>query len=160
VTAVGSREGGFSTPVLVMLVAILVLLLGGVSVDLWRVIAEHREITTLVDGAAIAGATAVDEELLYAGPELEPQLDEAEAIGRVCDYLARNGVELSCPGAVDVQVGAFDITVTLEREVDVTLLRLLTLAGGSTDPIAVGSTSTAVLQRSTPSTSRGELPWR
>lgn len=143
-------EGGFSTPVMVLFVALLVLLLGGVSVDLWRVVAEHREIATLVDGAAIAGATAVDEELLYTEPGVEPQLDEAEAVFRVCDYLARNGVELSCPGQVDVVVGIDDITVTFERDVDVTLLRLLTLAGGSTDPIAVGSTSTAVLQRSGP----------
>jgi uncharacterized membrane protein len=149
-TAFRYGEGGFSTPVMVMFVAILVLLLGGVSVDLWRVVAEHREITTLVDGAAIAGATAVDEELLYTEPSLEPQLDEVEAVFRVCDYLARNGVELSCPAQVDVVVGLTDITVTFERDVDVTLLRLLTLAGGSTEPIAVGSTSTAVLQRSAP----------
>ena len=143
-------EGGFSTPVMIVFVAILVLLLGGVSVDLWRVVAEHREITTLVDGAAIAGATAVDEEVLYTQPALDPQLDAAEAVGRVCDYLVRNGVELSCPGEVDVVVGVTDITVTFERDVEVTLLRLLTLAGGSTDPIAVGATSTAVLQRSAP----------
>ena len=120
-----SGEGGFSTPVIVLFVAILVLLLGGVSVDLWRVVAEHREITTLVDGAAIAGATAVDEELLYTEPELAPQLDEVEAVFRVCDYLARNGVELSCPGQVEVVVGIADISVTFERDVDVTLLRLL-----------------------------------
>lgn len=149
-TPVWRNEGGFSTPVMVMFVAILVLLLGGVSVDLWRVIAEHREITTLVDGAAIAGATAVDEDLLYTEPGLEPQLDEVEAVDRVCDYLARNGVEQSCPGDVDVVVGVTDISVTFSRDVDVTLLRLLTLAGGSTEPIAVGSTSTAVLQRSAP----------
>ncbi len=143
-------EGGFSTPVMVLFIALLVLLLGGISVDLWRVIAEHREITTLVDGAAIAGATAVDEELLYAEPGLAPQLDEAEAIARVCDYLFRNGVAASCPGDVDVVVGVADLTVTFERDVDVTLLRLLTLAGGSVDPIEVGSTSTAVLQRIAP----------
>ena len=47
-------------------------------------------------------------------------------------------------------VGVADITVTVERDVEVTLLRMLTLAGGSVDPIAVGSTSTAVMQRSAP----------
>ena len=96
------NEAGFSAPVMVMFVAILVLLVGGISVDLWRVVAEHRRITTLVDGAAIAGATAVDEEQLYTEPGLAPQLDEAEAVGRVCDYLARNGVAQTCPGEVEV----------------------------------------------------------
>jgi len=143
-------EEGFSTPVFVLFIAMLVLLLGGVSVDLWRVVAEHRKVTGLVDGAAVAGATAVDEQRLYDEPELDPVIDEALAIGRVCDYLARNGVELRCPGDIVIDVAGTEITVGFERDVDVTLLRLLSLAGGTTDPIAVGSTSTAVVARGLP----------
>jgi hypothetical protein len=119
-------------------------------VDLWRVVATHRRVTGLVDGAAIAGATAVDEARLYADPDLEPVLEELEAIDRSCDYLARNGVDLTCPGEIEIEIGTVDVTVRYTRDVDVTLLRLLSLAGGSTEPIAVGSTSTAVLQRSLP----------
>ena len=143
-------EGGFSTPIFVVFIGLLVLLLGGISVDLWRVVAEHRKVTGLVDGAAIAGATAVDEDRLYANPDLEPWLDEAAAVDRACDSLARNGVELACPGEVSIDVGTVDITVAFDRDVEVTLLRLLSLAGGSTDPISVGSTSTAVIQRGLP----------
>ena len=136
-------EGGFSTPIFVVFIGLLVLLLG-------RVVAEHRKVTGRVDGAAIAGATAVDEDRLYANPDLEPWLDEAAAVDRACDYLARNGVELACPGEVSIDVGTVDITVAFDRDVEVTLLRLLSLAGGSTDPISVGSTSTAVIQRGLP----------
>ena len=141
-------EGGFSTPVFVVLVALLVLLLGGISVDLWRVVAEHRKLAGLVDGAAIAGATAIDERRLYETPGLDPVLDAEIAVARVCDYLARSGVEQPCPESVTVVVGATDVSVTVEREVDVTLLRLLTLAGGDTEPIAVGATGVAVARRS------------
>jgi hypothetical protein len=144
------REAGFSAPVFILFVALLVLLVGGVAVDLWRVVATHRRVAGLVDGAAIAGATAVDEERLYSDPDLEPWLDEQEAVARACDYLVRNGVDLTCPGEVEVAVGTFEITVAFERGVEVTLLRLLSLAGGSVEPIAVGSTSTAVLQRGLP----------
>lgn len=143
-------ESGFSTPVIVVLIAMMVLLLGGVAVDLWRVVAEHRKVVGLVDGAAIAGATAIDEERLYAGLDIEPTLDDVEAVARVCDYLARNGVLQTCPGDVAVAVGTADVTVSFSREVEVTLLRLLTLAGGDTSPIDVGATSTAVAQRRSP----------
>ena len=144
----GSGEGGFSAAIFIVLIALMVMLVGGVAVDLWRVLAEHRQVTGLVDGASIAGATAVDSEALYAG---EPaRLDAALATARTCDYLSRHGVAAPCPGEVEVTVGAETVTVTLRRDVDVTLLALLSLAGGEVAPIEVGATSTAQLQLGTP----------
>ena len=143
-------ERGVSAPVFIVLIAAMVLILGGISVDLWRVLAEHRKVAGLVDGAAIAGVTGVQTDQLYEQPELDPVLDPEETVFRVCDYLGRNGVTLTCPGEVSIVVVDDTVTVGFAREVEVTLLQILSLAGGNTDPIEVGSVSTAVVIRSAP----------
>jgi hypothetical protein len=143
-------ERGFSAPVFIVLIAAMVMFLGGISVDLWRVLAEHRKVTGLADGASIAAATAVDLDLLYAQPDQPAILQPAEAVSRACDYLARNGVTASCPGEVAIDVIADEVTVELRREVPLTLLAFLSAAGGNGDPIEVAARSTSQLQRGVP----------
>lgn len=143
-------ERGFSAPVFVVMIAAMVMFLGGISVDLWRVLAEHRKVTNLADGASIAAATAVDLDRLYNQPNRPAVLDEPEAIARACDYLARNSVTASCPGEVVVTVAGDEVTIELRREVPLTLLAFLSVAGGNTDPIEVAAVSTAELQRGVP----------
>lgn len=144
-------EGGFSAPVMVLLFAVMILLLGGVSVDLWRVLAEHRRVSGVADGAAISGATAIDTSLLYADPNAAPALAERAVVDRACSYAVRSGVVASCPGEDAMVVVSDDsVTVTLRRDVDVTLLSLLSLAGGDVSPIEVGAVATASLRRASP----------
>ncbi|MCU1427272.1 MAG: hypothetical protein JWL83_1272 [Actinomycetia bacterium] len=44
-----------------------VLFLGGMSLDLWRGIAVRRDLQSMADGAAIAGADGLDEQSLRSG---------------------------------------------------------------------------------------------
>ena len=145
-------DGGFSAPIMTLLLALMILGAAGISVDLWRVISEHREVAGLVDGAAAAGATAIDENALYVDPN-DVRLDVALAEDRVCDYLAtRAGISRSsCPGpVVDVVVTSQTVGVSLERDVELSLLRLLLLTGDGAAPITVGSSSTVVVVRGLP----------
>ncbi|MGH9030897.1 MAG: pilus assembly protein TadG-related protein, partial [Acidimicrobiia bacterium] len=40
---------------------LMLLLLGGISLDLWRAFSERRALASAADAAAIAGASALDE---------------------------------------------------------------------------------------------------
>jgi uncharacterized membrane protein len=51
-----------------------VLFLGGLSLDLWRGIALRRELQSMADASAVAGADGLDEQSLRAGgAELDPE---------------------------------------------------------------------------------------
>ncbi|MCZ7525482.1 MAG: pilus assembly protein TadG-related protein [Acidimicrobiia bacterium] len=132
VVAAGDRGGerGWVT-LWVLGLCVMVLFLGGVSLDLWRVLAERRELAATADAAARAGTGAIDEAAWRTG---ELRLDPAEAEALALDHLAA----ASAGGpAVDGRVGADDTTVTveLEREVELTLTRVL--AGEGTITVRV-----------------------
>jgi len=144
-------QSGFSAPLMVLILAVMVLLIGGISIDLWRVIAEHREVSGLVDGAAIAGATGVDIAAFEADPTADPVLDPVVATRRACQYMTERANVLSCPSAtLSVTIGpdARSIQVGFSRQVDLTLLAAIDVAG--TEPITVYADAIAGLQRGTP----------
>ena len=152
VRRIHSGQGGFSAPVLVLMVAMMLLIIGGLSVDLWRVLAEHRDVAGLVDGAATAGVTGVDTEAIRDDPSAPIRLDPAEARVRACNYLEVHGdlvADCASPG-IGVTIVDASITVRLERDVDLTLLRLVQALSGDTAPISVGAVSTATALRGTP----------
>jgi Flp pilus assembly protein TadG len=135
-----------------LLIAVLILALGGVSIDLWRVIATHGRVSGAVDAAAIAGAGALDIEALYGDEAEVPLLDPARATSRACAYLAANLERLlECPGPhVEISIEAAEITVTARVRVKATLLRLLSAASGDPLEIEVGATATAAAFRRAP----------
>ena len=146
-----SGEGGFSAPIMVLIMAMMVLIIGGISVDLWRIIADHREVTGLADGAAVAGATAVDVAAFEMDPTADPILDPGLAVQRVCDYMRNHADVTSCPSSmleIDIAPDLTGIEVTFQREVDLTLLRVVEVGGA--DPVVVGATAFVELQRGTP----------
>ncbi len=112
-----------------------VLILGGISVDLWRVLAVRTELGSLADSAAIAGGSGIDEDVFRASPDLAVAivLDDARARTLANQVLA--GEAFASAPAIDVQPQL--ITVVLEREVDFTLLDLVA-PGGSFTVIATG----------------------
>jgi len=145
------EEGGFSAPVMVLIMAMMVLFIGGISIDLWRVIADHREVSGLADGAAIAGATAVDIVAFEADPTADPILDRAAATQRVCQYMRDHEGVTACPSATLTVAFAPDLTaieVSFQREVPLTFLRIVEVGGA--DPIVVYSEALVELQRGTP----------
>jgi hypothetical protein len=134
------------------MVAMMLLIIGGLSVDLWRVLAEHRDVAGLVDGAATAGATGVDTEAIRADPEAPILLEPGEARLRACEYLEHHGgLAPNCvaPG-VGVSIVGDSITVRMERDVDLTLLRIVQALSGDLAPIRVGAEATAAALRGTP----------
>lgn len=81
---------------------VCLLFLGGLSVDLWRVMNVRRELAGLADSAAIEGATALDEAAFRASGVV--RLDPATAQQRARAYLAgrlRPGAGAGVNGSAD-----------------------------------------------------------
>ena len=145
------EEDGFSAPIMILVMAMMVLIIGGISIDLWRIIADHRDVTGLADGAAVAGATAVDVEAFEADPTADPILDPGLAVQRVCQYMQTHADVSDCPSpmlSIDIAADLTGIEVTFQRDVELTLLRVVEVGGA--DPIRVGAASFVELQRGTP----------
>lgn len=116
------RAGESGSVTLWMLgLALILLALGGLSLDLWRVFLERRELAGVVDAAAIAGASAIDEAAFRSGGEV--RVDAAKAARTACAYLrTHSDPPASCAG---IHVSQGGIEVTASRQVELTLLNLL-----------------------------------
>jgi Flp pilus assembly protein TadG len=118
--------------------AIAVLFLGGLSVDLWRVMSERRELAAVADSAAAAGASALDVDHWRNAGEIRLVADGAAGLaGRV---IAQHSVATELSEPFGVLVSGDSVQITLTREVDLTLLRILMLED---DPLTVRVISTA-----------------
>jgi Flp pilus assembly protein TadG len=129
-----NRERG-SITIWVLGLVLLVLALGGLSIDLWRGVVARKAVAAVADAAAVAGASGIDEMVWRAGDlALDPPRAKALA----------ERVILSEPGATElrwrIDVTSSDITVTVERDVDLTLLRIMDPSGG---PLVVRVSATA-----------------
>lgn len=105
--------------------ALLVLALGGISLDLWRAISERREVAAAADAAVIAGSSAVDEVFWRSSGEVRLEREAAIARALAAITLQPAAAELLTPPQVEVTEDGSAVTVTLVSEVDFTLLRLL-----------------------------------
>lgn len=120
-TAPPLRAGDAGT-ITVWMLGILLLLLpvGGLSVDLWRAFDARRDLAGIVDAAAMAGASGVDPDHYYATGEarLDPQLAYDLAAANLNSHL---------PTLTDAQITVAptrtQISVTARRELPFTLLR-------------------------------------
>lgn len=114
--------------------------LGVLSVDLWALIAERRELVALADAAASAAAGAVDESEWRHAQNL--RLHRAEASSRAWRILERDVRD-----GLDVEIN-FDgdgvtVRVSLTRRVETALLGL---AGRDIVEVGAASEATAVLR--------------
>ncbi len=128
------RDERGSVTIWMLGLSMLLLVLGGFSVDLWRVLAERRDLAGAADAASVAAGSAVDLVLYRSaidrGELLDPvPLDPAVATDRALEAIRRSGVLLSAPPAVSFADGNTRVFVRLESEVPFTLLRLLSPAG-------------------------------
>lgn len=102
---------------------LLLLMLGGLSVDLWRLMAERRELVAVADAAAAAAASGIDEEVWRSNGEL--LLDPVLALERADRVIVSQPVPVDRPGGwFQVDPTGRGVIVVLEREAELTLLRL------------------------------------
>ncbi len=128
------REAGQIT-LWVLGLSIGVLILGGISVDLWRVLAVRTELGSLADSAAIAGGSGIDEDVFRASPDLSVAIVLEDGRARALAAQVLVGETFATAPAIDVQPQL--ITVVLEREVEFTLLDMV-VPGGSFTVRATG----------------------
>ena len=105
---------------------ISVMFLGGLSLDLWRAVAERREVSTMADAAATAGANGLDENALRGdalqlddAPSSTTRRGRARASTRTCSV--STGEEVTIAGA--------RVSVTLRETVHFSLLGIF-MGGG------------------------------
>lgn len=98
------------------------LLLGGLSLDLWRGFSERRALATAADAAAVAGANGLDLDRLYATDQiaLDPDLAEQLAYENLASQLDDRSLD---DWTIDATDG--EITVRVSGTVELTLLGLL-----------------------------------
>lgn len=127
--ALATRETGSITLWLLGL-CVALLFIGGISLDLWRAFGARRALAGIVDAAAIAGASSVDEHHLRRSGQvqLDPVGAEALALALVDGHPEAVLITgRSATATVD------EITVTAAGSVDLTLLRVLAPAAGPLD---------------------------
>lgn len=122
-----------SVTIWLLVVPVLLLVLGGITLDLWAALSARGRIAAIADEAAVAGAGALDPS---AGRDAAAQAIALDPDAAVARALA----------AVDAHPGAADVTgrratatpqlvsVTVDGTFDFLLLRLV---GADTAPISV-----------------------
>lgn len=136
------RTGERGTVTVWMLaLALLVLGVGGIALDLWRVIAERRELAAVADAAALAGASGIDEEWWRATGEV--RLDPLEAAGLALAAVAAHPERGELAAPPEVRVDGDRVWVAVSRQVPPTLLVLMS---GEREPLDLRVEAVAVAQ--------------
>jgi Flp pilus assembly protein TadG len=114
------RESGTVT-VWVLGLCVLLFLLGGISLDLWRAFSERRSLAATADAAAVAGASALDEAAYRntGAVRLVPADAQRRAQASLAEQLDRRALR-------DARVEATEeaVMVTVEGSVDFSLLQI------------------------------------
>ncbi len=111
--------------------SISLMFLGGLSLDLWRAVAERRQLSSMADSAAAAAANGIDLEALRLGTlHLDPARARAIALASLDEDPHSTALD-----AVDVEFTGDRITVTLRDHVRFSLLGIF--MGGQHFDIAV-----------------------
>jgi len=129
------RQERGSITIWVLGLVLLVMALGGLSIDLWRGVVARKAVAAVADAAAVAGASGIDE-LAWRAGDLALDPTRARALAE--------RVILVEPDAADlrwrIDVTQTEVTVTVERDVALTLLRIMDPSG---DPLVVRVSATA-----------------
>jgi hypothetical protein len=123
-----SRDEG-SAPIWFLGLALCVLMVGAVSSELWRLIGERQELSSIADAAAVAAAGAVDLDLYRSTGEVRLLPEEARARAEAVIGAHSGGGDLWGPPLVEVAADRLSVRVALMREVEFGLVRILALEG-------------------------------
>jgi Flp pilus assembly protein TadG len=123
---------------------LLLLVLGGVSLDLWRVFSERQALAGVVDSASLAGAAGLNLDAARRGfVQLDPAAADARARASIDGQVDKGSLVRS---SVQIVVGQdrSEVTVTADGQVHLTLLRLLL----GDRPVSLHVSSTAAARAS------------
>ncbi len=114
---------------------LMLFLLGGISLDLWRAFSERRSLAATADAAAVAGASALDEAAYRssAAVRLVPSDARRRAQASLADQLDRRALRDSRIEAKE------EVTVVVGGSVDFSLLQIA--APGDQFAISVRATA-------------------
>jgi Flp pilus assembly protein TadG len=129
------RESGTITLWMLGL-CLMLFLLGGISLDLWRAFSERRSLAATADAAAVAGASALDEAAYRSSGavRLVPADAQRRARASLADQLDRRALR-------DARIEATEdeVMVTVGGSVDFSLLQIV--APGDEFAITVHATA-------------------
>jgi len=132
-------SGGESGTVTLWLLGVCMLLfaLGGISVDLWRGFSARRSLSNTADAAALAGASAIDEDAYRQRGvvQLDPVVAESRARAHVTGQADAGALR-----GVDVHADRDTVTVVVRGEIGFTLLAVLDPGGDL--PVRVTASAT------------------
>jgi len=137
------RQNGFIT-VWVLAVCAMVIFLAGIAFDMWRAFAVERELSSSVDGAAVAGSSGIDEAVYRSSDGTLVVIDP----GRASDLAATNlSGQAESDQLTDVSIDARPdgVTVRASRAVRFTLLKIFM---SDQPPLVVHASATAKPRRS------------
>ncbi|MGI8683583.1 MAG: pilus assembly protein TadG-related protein [Acidimicrobiales bacterium] len=120
----------------------MMLFLGGISLDLWRAFSERRALAGVVDAAAVAGSNGIDADYFRRTSQL--RLDRTLAEQLATDNLAAQSDTRALVSA-DVAATTTQVTVRATGRVNFTLLSIF-MAGE--EPFTVSVEATADPRRS------------
>jgi hypothetical protein len=116
----------------------------GLAIDGALLLATRRELQSVVDGAARAGATRLDQQLLRGSAGGHVQLDPVAARSAAIEYLGehlRDGVPWATPPRAEVSVGERRVHVEVRGSLSTAFMRVLQI-----ERVPVGATSFADVQ--------------
>lgn len=142
--SVAIAEGGFVT-VWVLGLSMMLLALGGITIDLWRAVALQRSVSAAVDSAAVAGSSGIDEAAFRSSGGRVVQLDPGRARALAEDNLASQP-EAAKLLDVTIDVTPARISVRAGRQLDFTLVKVLRVGQ---DPAVLHATSVVDARRTT-----------
>ena len=160
-----ARDQSGMASLLVLLISVMLLFLGGISLDLWRAFSDRRAVASMADAAAVAGASQVDQDA-FRGSCRPPNSPASPGCGKVvlkrdlAYNTARDALE-SEPGydkptmPSDIQIlpdAAGDyvtVQVTIHATVQLTLLRIIEpFTSGPNDPLQFDTVGEASVEAS------------
>ncbi|HKX76405.1 MAG TPA: pilus assembly protein TadG-related protein [Acidimicrobiia bacterium] len=107
--------------------SLALMMMGALSAELWRLIGERQELSSMADAAAVAAAGAVD--LDHYRETGQVRLAPAEAEQRALLVIAGHsgGTDLAAPPLVEVAADGLSVRTWVARSVPAGLIRLLSL---------------------------------
>jgi hypothetical protein len=115
-----SRDERGMVTLWVLGLCVSVMFLGGIGLDLWRTVAVRRELSSIADAAATAGASAVDVGALRQGDVvLDQEGARSLAVATIDEHREASSLE-----SARVDVGGDEVTVILRDDVSFSLLRI------------------------------------
>ena len=113
-----------SVTIWILGLCLLVLTLGGLSIDLWRGISERRALYHMASAGSLAGSSAIDTETWRESGVLRLDAETAEEVATAAVFSQPGSEELN---ELWVRVGETSIEVEVARPLEFTLLRLVGL---------------------------------